>query len=126
MLMFEPSTCIRRFGFVAALLAFSAALPALAATTIEQILAKPSTYDGVHVTVSGTITKLDRKVSEKGNHYVTFWLCSTKCVLVYGNGSPKINDGETIEVFGTFSIVRHIAGYTFDNGIYADYDSLSP
>lgn len=126
MLMFEPKTCLRCYVFVAALFALSTALPALAATTIEQILAKPSTYDGVHVTVSGTITKLDRKVTEKGNHYVTFWLCSTKCIEVYGNGTPRISDGQPIEVFGTFSIVRHIAGYTFDNGIYADYDSLSP
>jgi hypothetical protein len=117
---------LRYISFVAALVAFLAPLPAPAETTIAQILAKPSTYDGVHVTVSGTITKLDRKVSDKGNHYVTLWLCSDQCILVYGNGTPKITDGQTIKVFGTFSVVRHIGSYTFNNGIYADYDSLSP
>lgn len=117
---------LKYIGLAIAIFASFAVPPALAETTIAQILAKPATYDGVHVTVSGTITKLDRKTSEKGNHYVTFWLCETKCIEVYGNGSPNINDGQKIEVFGTFSIVRHVAAYTFYNGIYADYDSLSP
>ena len=116
-----------RIGLVAAILAFSATLPALARkTTIAQILAEPASYDGEHVVVSGTITKLDRKISEKGNRYVTFWLCSDKCIEVYGVGSPNLTDNQTITVFGTFSVVKRIGSYTFNNGIYADYGSLTP
>jgi hypothetical protein len=117
---------LRRLGFIAIIFAFTA-VPALAvSTTVAQILAKPSYYDGTHVVVSGTIQKLDKKVSDKGNHYVTFWLCSTQCIEVYGLGSPNISDGQAITVFGTFSIVKHVGPYSFNNGIYADYDSLKP
>jgi hypothetical protein len=116
---------LRRIGLVATLFALAPALPALAVSaTVEQILAKPSYYDGSHVVVSGTVENLERKVSQKGNQYVTFSLCSNQCIQVFGFGSPKIGDGQTITVFGIFATVKHVGGYTFNNAIQADYDSL--
>lgn len=118
---------LNRLVLVAALFVFSDAPPALArSATIAQILANPSSYDGDHVSVSGTIQKLERKVSAKGTHYVTFSLCSSQCIDVYGFGSANISDGQTITVFGTFQVVRHLDSFTFNNAIHADYDSLSP
>jgi hypothetical protein len=98
---------------------------AMAATaTISQILASPSTYDGSHVDVTGKVSHLEQKVSHKGNPYVTFSLCSSKCIHVFGFGSSSIGDGDTITVRGTFAAVKHVSGYTFYNEIDADDGSL--
>lgn len=115
----------RRFALVAALVVISAALPAAASTaTVPQLLANPSSYDGSHVDVTGKIQKLEQKTSHKGNPYVTFSLCSTQCVHVFGFGTPSISDGQTITVHGTYAAVKHVSGYTFYNEIDADDDSL--
>lgn len=115
----------RRFVFSVALFGFSAALPALAgAATVGQILGNPSTYDGQHVAVSGTVEHFERKVSRRGHPYVTFSLCSGQCIHVFGFGSPSISDGQTITVRGTFAAVKHVSGYTFFSEIDADDGSL--
>jgi hypothetical protein len=115
----------RRFLFSVALFGFCTALPALAeAATIVQILNNPSSYDGRHVAVSGTVERLERKVSHRGNPYVTFSICSGQCVHVFAFGSPSINDGQTITVRGTFAAVKHVGGYTFFSEIDADDGSL--
>jgi hypothetical protein len=113
-----------RFALVAALFAVSA-LPSLAGSaTIAQILANPSSYDGSHVDVTGTVQKLEQKTSHKGNPYVTFSLCSGQCVHVFGFGSPNLSDGQRIMVHGTFAAVKHVSSYTFYNEIDADDGSL--
>lgn len=115
----------RRFVFSVALFGFCAALPAMAgAATVGQILASPSSYDGQHVNVSGTVEQLERKVSHRGNPYVTFSLCSGPCVHVFAFGTPSISDGQTITVRGTFAAVKHVSGYTFFSEIDADDHSL--
>ena len=58
----------QRFAILAATLALLTAPPAASsAATIGQILGSPSTYDGQHVDVRGTVERLEQKVSHKGN-----------------------------------------------------------
>jgi hypothetical protein len=81
--------------FVISVVAFAllAAIPAaVLAATITQILGNHSAYDGKHVDVSGTVEHLEQKTSHKGNLYVTFSLCSSQCIRVFGFGSPNISD----------------------------------
>ena len=94
------------------------------ATTIDQILATPNAYDGQHVDVRGKVADLRAKVSHKGNAYVTFSLCSDRCIHVFAFGAPSIKDGQTITVRGTFAAVKQTGGYTFRNEIDADDGSL--
>jgi hypothetical protein len=106
-----------------AALAFLMAVPIAglaASTSVAQILSSPSTYDGSHVVVSGTVSGLVQKTSHKGNPYVTFSLCSNQCIHVFAFGSPSISDGQRITVHGTFEAVKRVGGYTFYNEIDAD------
>ncbi len=116
---------LRCFALLATLFAVSAALPVQAATvTVAQLLSNPSSYDGSHVDVTGTIQKFVQKMSHKGNPYVTFSLFSTQCVHVFGFGTASISDGQTITVHGTYTAVKHVNGYTFYHEIDADEGSL--
>ena len=94
------------------------------ATTIAQVLASPSSYDGQHVDVTGRVSGLRSKTSHRGNAYVTFSLCSDRCVHVFAFGTPNISDGQTITVHGTFAAVKHVGEYTFYNEVDADDGSL--
>ncbi|MGA8574239.1 MAG: hypothetical protein WB609_00940 [Candidatus Cybelea sp.] len=115
----------KRFAIPCVVSALLAALPvASSAATIIQILGSPSTYDAQHVDVRGTVEHLEQKVSHKGNPYVTFSLCSSQCIHVFGFGSPRLSDGQTITVHGTYEAVKHVSGYTFYNEIDADDGSL--
>ena len=70
----------QRFAIPAAVFGLLAALPAASsAATIAQMLGSPSTYDGQHVHVRGTVEK---ETSHRGNPYVTFSLCSGQCIRV--------------------------------------------
>ena len=117
---------VRRFTMVALLFTFfvNPLATAAFAAAIAQILGSPATYDGQHVDVTGQVEHLAQKVSHKGNPYVTFSLCSSQCIHVFGFGSPNIRDGQTITVHGTFAAVKHASGYTFYNEIDADDGSL--
>jgi hypothetical protein len=106
------------FAFVAVL------PPAGSAATVAQIAGSPSSYDGQHVDLRGAVEHLEQKVSHKGNRYVTFSLCSSQCVHVFGFGSPHLSDGQTITVHGTFAGVKRVSSYTFYNEIDADDGSL--
>ena len=52
---------------ITALFALSTSMTVAAATSISQVLASPSSYDGSHVDVTGQVEHLERKVSHKGN-----------------------------------------------------------
>lgn len=115
----------RRFAITVATFGLLVSLPAATvAATVAQILASPSTYDGQHVDVRGAVEHLEQKVSRRGNPYVTFSLCSSQCIHVFGFGSPNISDGQTITVHRTYEAVKHVSGYTFYNEVDADDGSL--
>jgi hypothetical protein len=112
---------VKRSAVPAAAFALLTALPAAASTaTIGQILGSPSSYDGRHVEVQGTVEHLERKVSHQGNPYVTFSLCSGQCINVFAFGNSGTSNGQTITVHGTYEKVNHTSGYTMYNGIQAD------
>jgi hypothetical protein len=119
-----------RYAVPAIAIALFTALPAAASTaTIAQVLGSPSSYDGHHVAVQGTVEHLQRNISHQGNPYVTFSLCSTQCIHVFAYGNPNATDGQTITVHGTYETVNHISGHTLNNAIQADggrSDSESP
>jgi hypothetical protein len=94
------------------------------ATTIDQVLGSPSAYDGQHVEVTGKVGGLRETVSRKGNPYATFSLCSERCIHVFTFGSPRISNGQTITVHGTFESVKHQGEYMFYNEIDADEGSF--
>lgn len=97
---------------------------AASAATIDQILSNPSRYDGQHVALTGSVTSLHSKVSVRGNPYVTFSLCSDRCIDVFAFGRSTIRDGQTITVHGTFAVVKHVGSYTYHNELDADDGSL--
>jgi hypothetical protein len=97
---------------------------ATAGDSIAAILRSPTSYDGKHVDVTGTIRGLREKTSHKGNAYDTFSICSDGCLHVFTFGRPRITDGQTITVHGTFAAVKHVGAYTFRNEIDADEGSL--
>ncbi len=118
---------MKRFAIRLLAIALFTGLPiaGLTATTIVQLLNDPSTYDGKHVRVSGTVKHFTPETSPDGRSFVIFALCSTSsCVRVFGWGSPKLRDDAIVAVHGTFAAVRQFAGYTFHNGIEADGGSL--
>jgi len=88
--------------------------------TVSAILASPASYDGKHVTVSGTVSKLVRKTSAKGNAYETFSFCDGGCINVFAFGAPASSEGVQLTVNGTYSAVKHTGQYTFHNEIEAD------
>lgn len=89
-------------------------------TTPSAILANPGKYDGQHLVVTGTVERIQEKVSQRGNAYDIFDLCDSRCIRVFVFGSPSIHTGEHLAVHGTFSEVTHVSGYTFYDELRAD------
>jgi hypothetical protein len=92
--------------------------------TIAQILGAPSTYSGKHVTVSGTVAHLDRETAPDGSVFLTFALCASSCIPVFGTGTASLRNGATSSVHGTFYALKHFGGVAFHNAIEADSGSL--
>ena len=110
-------------GFALALLAASPA-PSASPTRIADILAAPSSFDGQHLTVNGTVQQLSEKTSRRGNDYTTFDLCDVTCVHVYSYGHPKIANGQTLTVNGRFFADKKVGSLDFKNELDADEGSL--
>lgn len=112
-------------GLALALLAASPApSPSPTPTPIANILAAPASFDGQHVTVSGTVQQLSERTSRRGNDYTTFDLCDASCVHIYSFGHPKIANGQTLTVNGKFFADKHVGTTEFKNEIDADDGSL--
>ena len=90
-----------------------AASPAPTATHIADILANPTSFD-----------QLTEKTSCRGNDYTTFDLCDPTCIHAYSHGHPKIANGQTLTVNGTFFAVKKVGSLEFKNEINADDGSL--
>lgn len=105
-------------------LATLASLLALATTTViaqtpitpADLLAHGATYDGQHVSVTGTAGNVVHKTSRRGNAYTTFDLCSgTSCVHVFEFGNASVAEGASITVNGTYSVERHVGSDVYHN-----------
>ncbi len=97
-----------------------------APTAIADILANPAWFDGKHLTVNGTVAQLSEKTSKRGNDYSVFDLCApaTSCIHAYSHGHPKIANGQSLTVNGTFFAVKKVGMLEFKNELDADDNSL--
>ncbi len=87
---------------------------------VKALLADPARYDGQIVTLTGTVTSLDVRVSQRGNSYYTFKLDDgSGRVTVFSFGDPPCPEGRAVNVEGQFLRVKEISGYTFYNQVDA-------
>ena len=115
----------RVFGLCLALTLLAASpTPSASSTHIADILASPSSFDGQHLTVNGTVQQLSAKTSRRGNDYTTFDLCDASCIHVYSYGHPKIANGQTLTVNGRFFADKKVGTLDFKNELDADEGSL--
>ena len=101
-----------------------ALLPAAAlANGISSLTDTPQNFNGQSVTVRGVVANFHETPSQRGSAFATFSVCSNGCVRVYAPGNPKIANGQSVTVSGTFSSVDRINGYVYYNQI--DSDAMS-
>lgn len=88
--------------------------------TVKQLMAEPDKWHGRPILVSGTVSQLDAKTSQKGNPYYTFVLTEGLArVNVFSHGAPQIKDTNRVQVEGTFLKVNRVGKYTFHNQVNA-------
>ena len=98
----------------------AAALCEAADGTITAILADPAGHDGRAVTLSGTVSQLDPRVSRRGNAYYTFKLDDGSArITIYSSGQPSCPAGSRVTVDGEFRHVKKVSGYTFHDQVDA-------
>jgi len=121
------------FALTLALLAPSASPAPMVAPTatpvapaqIAGVLANPASFDGQHLSLSGTVGNLAEKTSRRGNDYTTFDLCNgASCIHVYTYGHPKLANGQALTVTGKFFADKHVGSLDFKNELDADEGSL--
>lgn len=110
--------------------ALKALLFVLAATTVASaqttltpadLVAHGSTYDGQHVSVTGTAAHVEHRTSHRGNAYTTYDLCSgTSCIHVFAFGSPNVQEGASVTVSGTFAVEKHVGSAVYHNELDVD------
>jgi len=88
-------------------------------TSPSEILASAGRFDGQPVTISGTITNVQERVSRAGHPYYTFDLSDGKqAIRVFSFGTaPCRVGGATVE--GSFEKVKRLGRYTFYNEVTA-------
>jgi hypothetical protein len=98
------------------------AIPASAADSIDAIEANQAQFDGVTVTVTGTVKgDIKQRTSRKtGKDYETFTLCQTQCLTVYSQGHPAVTVGLVVTVTGDYTATKTIGSFVVKNEIYAD------
>ncbi|MBI4636591.1 MAG: hypothetical protein HY727_09620 [Candidatus Rokubacteria bacterium] len=108
------------FVFVAGLL-LALAVPAWPLDTSPADIARtPERFDGKVVTLTGKVTNLQTRVSQKGNPYFTFDLSDgAQAVRVFSYGPPPCPAGATATIEGRFQRVKRVGRYTFYNEIDA-------
>jgi hypothetical protein len=82
--------------------------------TVKTVLSDPARYDGQAVSLAGSMTQLDARVSRRGNAYSTFKL-DDDCgrVNVFAFGQPPCPSGSRVAVDGAFRRVKQVSGHTF-------------
>jgi hypothetical protein len=85
----------------------------------SEILANPDRFDSQPVTIRGTITNLEERVSRAGNPYYTLDLSDGKqAIRVFSFGTAPCRAGAaTVE--GSFAKVKRQGRYTFYNEVTA-------
>ena len=106
--------------FLYCLLAVTALASAQAVSTSpSDILANPDRFDGQAITIRGTVTNLQERVSRAGNPYYTLDLRDGKqAIRIFSFGTAPCRAG-TATVEGTFAKVKQQGRYTFYNEVTA-------
>jgi hypothetical protein len=87
---------------------------------IKTLLSDPAQYDGQPVTLLGSVTQIDARVSRRGNSYYTFRLDDgSSRVTVFSYGEPPCPSGSQVTVQGVFNRVKRVGAYTFHDQIDA-------
>ena len=87
---------------------------------VKDLLDAPDKWHGRPVVVTGVVSQLDAKTSQRGNPYYTFVLTDALAsVTVFSNGVPQIRDLSRVQVEGTFLKVKRVGKYTFQNQVDA-------
>jgi hypothetical protein len=88
-------------------------------TSPTALLAEPDRFDGQAVTIRGTVTNLQERVSRAGNPYYTLDLSDGKqAIRVFSFGAAPCRVGvATVE--GVFAKVKQRGRYTFYNEVTA-------
>jgi hypothetical protein len=81
----------------------------------SQIVSHPDSYDGKHLTVSGTVRNVFPQTNRQGKDYTTFDLCNDACVKVFVWGNLKLPEGQRRSASGRFETVKHVEPYNFVN-----------
>ena len=85
-----------------------------------EILGAADRFDGQIVTISGTVTNVQPRVSRQGNAYFTFELSDgRKSITVFKFGESPCRAGATATVEGLFQTVKQVGRYTFRNQVDA-------
>lgn len=88
--------------------------------TVKDLLAEPDKWHGRAVVVTGSVGKLERRTSQRGNPYYTFLLNDgMQSVTVFSYGTPEVGDGSRVQVEGTFLKIKRVGKYTFQNQVDA-------
>ena len=103
-----------------ALLAASALAARADLVAVKDLLAQPDKWNGQSVVVTGVVSRLDAKTSQKGNSYYNFVLTDgLASVNVFSYGVPQIKDTSRVQVEGTYLKVKRVGKYTFQNQVDA-------
>jgi hypothetical protein len=71
-------------------------------------------FDGQAVTLGGTVTQLDARISKRGNAYYTFRLDDgSGRIAVFAFGQPPCPSPSRVTVDGEFRHVKRVGGHTF-------------
>lgn len=107
-------------ALVLALWAASALAARADLVAVKEVLAQPDKWHGQPVVVTGVVSQLEAKTSQKGNPYYTFVLTDgLASVNVFSYGAPQIKDTNRVQVEGTYLKVNRVGKYTFHNQVNA-------
>lgn len=85
-----------------------------------EILGNPDRFDGQIVTMSGRLTNVQPRVSQRGNAYFTFELSDGRTsITVFKFGESPCRAGTTATVEGRFEKVKQVGRHTFRNQVDA-------
>ncbi len=87
---------------------------------VKELQAEPDKWHGRAVVVSGSVSRLEARTSQRGNPYYTFVLTDgLASVNVFSYGVPQIKDTIRVQVEGTFLKIKRVGKYTFQNQVDA-------
>ena len=117
--MTRPSPCILVATLCCLLALATSAFAQVVNTSPSEIRTNAGSFDGQSVTINGSITNLQERVSRAGNPYYTFDLSDGKqAIRVFSFGkAPCRAGGATVE--GSFEKVKQQGRYTFYNEVTA-------